>query len=88
MEVLIEEGFGREVIEGTMTAAAVVECLEVVEEGGGSGLAGWERLVLWKDLVFDGSEGAFGECVIVAIAPCAHALDQTVVGQERADLAR
>ena len=71
-----------------MKAAAIVEGLEVVEEGGRSGLAGWEGLVLWENLVFDGGEGALSECVIIAISPCAHALDQTVASQERADLAR
>jgi len=63
-----------------MKAAAVVEGLEVVEEGDGSGLSGGEGLALWKNIAFDGGEGAFGECVIVAISPCAHALDQTVMG--------
>jgi hypothetical protein len=51
LEVLVEEGFGREVAEGAMKAAAIVEGLEVVEEGGRSGLAGWEGLVLWENLV-------------------------------------
>lgn len=68
--------------EGTVSAFAVVEGLEVVEDGGGgSGLGGeWGTVI--EQLTFEGGEGTFCKGVVVAVAGGTHALAQAVSGEE------
>ena len=76
MEVMVEEVIGRSVIEGAVAAAAVVKALEVIEQRGGGGATAGEGLTINEQFGLEGSEGAFGKSVVVAIALGAHALAQ------------
>ena len=68
-----------------MKPAAVIEGLEVIEEGGGSGSASGERMAIWKDFIFNGGEGAFSESIVVAVSSGAHALYEICLSKQVAN---
>ena len=67
----------RSVGERAVKPATVIEGLQVVEDRGGSNAASREELAVSEEVGLDGSEGAFGKSVVVAIALGAHALEET-----------
>ena len=67
-----------------MSAATVIEGLEVVEDRAGGGLMGREGLTVRQDVGFEGGEDAFGEGVVVAVTLGAHALTQAGAGEQGA----
>jgi hypothetical protein len=65
-----------------MEAPSVVEGLEVVEKGSGGGTFGIEGKVIAEDFRLQRSKGAFRESVIIAITLGAHALAQSMSGEQ------
>src|SRR6188508_2522263 len=70
----------REVAEGGMAALAIVEGLDVLEDGGPGLLAGGPGLAM-EQLGLEGGEEALGDGVVPTGAGTADALPQVLVGQ-------
>ena len=68
-----------------MSARSIVEGLEAVEEGKIRMGDGVENSILGKDLRFVGSDKAFCESVVTAIAFATHALTPSAIGEALAD---
>src|SRR5262245_46506272 len=71
------ERSGTEVAKRRMTSPAIIEELEIVEEVGASLAAGSPRRVV-DELDLQRGEEAFGNGVVPAIAPAAHAADDAM----------
>jgi len=82
--VFFEEGVGRQVTEGTVQAAAIVESLDVVEDPEPCLSLVFKEMSVWEQLVLEGGEEAFSKGVVVAVSLGAHALMEADSGQQPA----
>ena len=82
--MLFEFGFkddGAGVSKAGVESGAVIEGLDVVEEGGAGLGEGSEALVV-NHFVFEAAPEAFDEGVVVAIAWATHGRDQAMLGED------
>ena len=84
LKMTIEESVGGKIAEGAMEAPSVVEGLEVIEKRSGGGAFGIEGETVAEDFRLKGSKGAFRKSVVITIAFGAHALAQTMSGEQLA----
>lgn len=84
LKMTIEESVGGKITEGAMEAPSVVKGLEVIEKRNGGGAFGVEGEAVAEDFRLKGSKGAFRKSVVITIAFGAHALAQTMSGEQLA----
>ena len=71
------------ILKTGVQSGAVIEGLDIVEEGAASFFEGGEALVI-DDFVFKAAPEGFDEGVVVTVAFAAHGSDQTVLGEDLA----
>jgi len=84
LKMTIEESVGGKITEGAMEAPSVGEGLEVIEKRNGGGAFGVEGEAVAEGFRLKGSKGAFRKSVVITIAFGAHALAQTMSGEQLA----
>src|SRR5450432_1489203 len=81
---LVQFGFkvdGAEIVKTGVESGAVIEGLDVVEDGGASVGAGGKAVVI-DQFVFEAAPKGFDKGVIVAVAWATHGSEEAVLGQE------